>query len=48
MEGHVTQLRRPAVIARPQPPTCAWCAARFVTIIELIDHVETSHVPAAA
>jgi hypothetical protein len=33
----------------PQPSrahaTCAWCRGDFVTIVELIDHVDNAHTP---
>ena len=25
--------------------TCAWCDARFATIVELLDHVDGRHLP---
>lgn len=27
--------------------TCAWCRRDFVTLIELLDHVDNGHQPAA-
>ena len=31
-----------------QHATCAWCAAPFETIVDLIDHVDGTHLPSAA
>jgi hypothetical protein len=28
--------------------TCAWCEATLDTIVELLEHVDTEHLPAAA
>jgi hypothetical protein len=44
MEYPTARLRRPS----KEHATCAWCAAQFTTIVELIDHVDASHVAAAA
>ena len=36
------------ITERPEPSsehaTCAWCAAQFSTVIELIDHVDERHL----
>jgi hypothetical protein len=41
-----------SVIRLPLPSkehaTCAWCARPFSTIVELLTHVEVSHIAAAA
>jgi hypothetical protein len=47
MHGHE---RRLIVVPLPQPSpthaTCPWCQTRFPTIVDLLDHVDTCHVPA--
>jgi len=44
MEYPIARIPRPS----KQHATCAWCAAQFTTIVELIDHVDVCHVAAAA
>jgi hypothetical protein len=30
--------------ARPQTRTCAWCCERFGTTVDLLDHVDDTHL----
>jgi len=37
--------RRTLPVPSKDHATCAWCHEQFETIVDLIDHVDTSHLP---
>jgi hypothetical protein len=47
MDGHP---RVGNVVSLPRPShthaTCPWCQVRFPSIVDLLDHVDTRHLPA--
>jgi hypothetical protein len=47
MDGH-ERLLTVVPLPRPSPThaTCPWCQMDFPTIVDLLDHVDTRHLPA--